>query len=50
MTALLAAILDHTSNSGVAPATRHKDPSLERQNSRKRNWLIITSVLYWMCT
>ena len=50
MTALLAPVLDHTSNSGVARMTRQMDPSLERHMSRKRNWPIITSVLDWMCT
>ena len=50
MTALLAPVLDHTSNSGVARMTRQMDPSLERQKSRKRNWHVITTVLDTTCT
>jgi hypothetical protein len=50
MTALLAPMLDHTSNSGGVRTTRHMDPSLERQKSRKRNWPNITRVLDRMYT
>jgi hypothetical protein len=45
MTALLASVLDHTSNGVVARITRQMGPSTERKKSRKRNWPIITEGL-----
>jgi hypothetical protein len=48
--ALLAFGLGDTSSGVVARAPLYLDPSLERQKSRKRNWLIITTVLDVKCT
>ena len=48
--ALLALGLSDTRYGVIVRTTRHMDPLLERQKSRKRNWPIITDVLDWMST
>jgi deazaflavin-dependent oxidoreductase (nitroreductase family) len=48
--AVLALGISDTRDGVIVRTTRHMDPLLERQKSRKRNWPIITGVLDVMST